>query len=101
MYRAAQEIRKIPKFANVTLGNNLDNDKMLVKEVFTIFIAAKKLPNVQVKIKGEAIEIDGNTYRRNQFHNLPHSLSLKAASIVQTLEEVTFQGHGAPISSLY
>ena len=68
MYRAAQEIRKIPKFANVTLGNNLDNDKMLVrKEVFTIFIAAKKLANMQVKIKGEAIEIDGNIKKGTNF----------------------------------
>ena len=102
IYRAIQDIRKIPKFANVTLGNDLDNDRMLIrKEVFTIFIAAKQMPNVQVKMRGEAIEIDGTVYKRDQFQNLPHGLSLEAASVVQTPDGVAFQGHGAPISSLY
>ena len=102
IYRGIQKIRKIHKFANVTLSNDLDNDKMLVrKEVYTIFTAVKKIPNVQVQMKGDAIELDGHTYRRDQFQNLPHGISLEKASTVQTPDGVTFQGHGSPVSSLF
>ena len=102
LYRGIQNIRKNQKFANVTLSNDLDNDRMLVrKEVYTIFTAAKKIPDVQVRMKGEAIEIDNRTYRRDQFQNLPHGITLENASTVQTPDGVAFQGHGSPVSSLY
>ena len=32
LYRGLPEIRKIPKFANVTMNNDLDNDSMLVRK---------------------------------------------------------------------
>ena len=102
IFRGLTELKKNQKFADLSLANDLDNDKMIGrKEVYSIFIAAKKLPNVQVKMRGDSIEIDGKLYSLNQFHNLPHNLSLEAASMVQTPNGVAFQGHGAPASSLY
>ena len=102
LFRGLQNIRKIPKFANVTMSNDLDNDRMLIrKEVYTLYTAAKKIQGVQVSMKGEMIEIDGKRYGQDQFHNLPHGLSLEKASTVETPDGVAFQGHGSPASSLH
>ena len=102
LYRGLQDIKKIPKFARVTMNNDLDNDSMLVrKEVQTIYNMAKKIDGIQLRMKGETIEIDGRNYTRDQFQNLPHGLSLEKASMVVTPDGVAFQGHGAPASSLY
>ena len=67
-YRVCQEIRKIPKFSMVTLSNDLNDDRMLVrKEVYTIFTAAKKIPNVQVNMKGDMIQLMEPTIRGTNF----------------------------------
>ena len=102
LFRGLQDIRKIPKFANVTMSNDLDNDRMMVrKEVFVLYMAVKKIQGVQTSVKGEMIEIDGNKYGKDQFQNLPHGISLEKASTVETPNGVAFQGHGSPASSLY
>ena len=102
LYRGLQDIRKIPKYAKVSMSNEWDNDSMLVrKEVQTIYNKAKQIDGIQLKMKGEAIEIDGRTYTREQFQNLPHGLTLENASTVETPNGVAFQGHGSPVSSLY
>ena len=102
LFRGLQNIRNIPKFANVSMSNDLDNDKMMIrKEIYTLYIAAKNIQGVQASMKGEFIEIDGNRYGKDQFHRLPHGLSLEKASTVETPNGVAFQGHGSPASSLY
>ena len=102
LYRGLKDIRKIPKYAKVTMNNDWDNDSMIVrKEVQAIYNKAKQIDGIQLKMKGEAIEIDGKTYTREHFQNLPHGLTLENASTVQTPDGVAFQGHGSPASSLY
>ena len=84
------------------MSNNLDNEGMLVrKEVQTIYNAAKKIEGIQIKMKGEVLEINLKDYTRGQFQSLPHGLSLEKASAIVTPDGVAFQGYGSTASSLY
>ena len=52
-------------------------------------------------MKGQAIEIEGKTYTRSQFHDLPHDLNLADASKIILQNGVLFQGHFSAISNFH
>ena len=102
LFRQVSLIKENPKFVNVSLSNDLDDDELMVfREVQVLHNAARGLPGVNSRMRGAAIEIDGEIYRRNQFHNLPHGLNLVEASTIITDEGALFQGHCSPLSNFF
>ena len=74
---------------------------ILRKDVQMLFNEAIWKPNVQAKMKGTKIEIEGKAYKKANFDNLPHGLSLESTATVITESEVAFQGHCSPYSNLH
>ena len=102
IFRGLDRIKAVPKFANVRLSNDLNDDEMMeYKEVQLLHTAASKMPNVTSKMKGKKIEVDGKTYERKNFQDLPHGLSLEKASTILTKEGLAFASHCSPYSNLY
>ena len=102
IFRALQKIKTNEKFKNITLVNEANKDEMIArKEVQMLYNVAITKPNVQAKMKGLKIEIDGKTYTKSNFDQLPHGLSLESAATVITTNELAFQGHCSPYSNLH
>ena len=92
LFRAIGKIREIPKFQNVTLMNELNKDELLIhKEVQILYTEAASMPNVNAKMRGTKIEIDGNVYERSKFDSLPHRITRSTASTLVTEDAVVFQ----------
>ena len=73
IFRAVSKIKEIPKFQNVRITNELNKEDLMAhKEVQIIYTEAINIPNVQAKMKGKRIEIDGKVYERAKFDSLPH-----------------------------
>ena len=102
LFRGIAKIREIPKFPNVKIMNDLNKDELMVhKEVQIIYTEATSIPNVNAKMKGPKIEIDGKLYDRSKFDSLPHGITRSTASTVVTDKAVVFQGHCSPYSNLH
>ena len=83
IFRGVSEIQEILKFKDVRIMNNLNKDELLIhKEVQTLYTEACSLPNVQAKMKGPRIVIDGTTYDRTKFVSLPHGITSSTASTI-------------------
>ena len=102
IFRGVDKIKAVPKFANIRLANDLNDDELMAyKEIQLIHTAAQKIPNVASKMKGNRIEIDGKTYDRKNFHELPHGITLENASTILTNDGLAFASHCSPYSNLY
>ena len=101
IFRALKKIHSKEKFKNVSLSNEANKEDLIIrKEVQMLYNEAITKPNVQAKMRGNKIEIDGRTYDRSSFDNLPHGITRQSAATVITTNEVAFQGHCSPYSNL-
>ena len=102
IFRSLDKIKANPNFANVRLANDLNDGEMMeYKEVQLLHNAANKMPNVTSRMRGNKLEVDGKTYDRNNYQDLPHGLSLESASSILTKEGMAFASHCSPYSNLY
>ena len=102
LFRNAQKLRADPKYPRVSISSDLTDDQMIAyKEVQLIHNVASKMPNVVSKMKGSAIEIDGKTYQKQDFANLPHGITLENASTILKDDGIMFASHCSPLSNLY
>ena len=102
IFRALTNIKTNEKFKNITLANEPNKDEMIArKEVQMLYNEAITKPNVQAKMKGSKIEINGKTYNKSNFDQLPLGLSLESAATVITANDLAFQGHCSPYSNLH
>ena len=101
IFRAIDKLKKTDKFKEIRVANELNKDDMLEhKEVQMLYAEALSIPNTQVRMRGNRIEIDGHTYDRGQFNNLPKGISRSTASTVITDNAMAFQGHCSVYSNL-
>ena len=102
IFRALNNIKTDEKFKNITLANEPNKDEMIArKEVQMLYNEAITKPNVQAKMKGSRIEINGKTYNKSNFDQLPLGLSLESAATAITTNDLAFQGHCSPYSNLH
>ena len=93
---------KVPKFINVRLANNMNEEELLAyREMKLVYTAAKGLTGVSAKLRGATVIIDERVYRKADFDRLPHGLTAESISTRLTPDGVAFQSHLSPLSNLY
>ena len=101
IFRALNDLKKVDQFKNIRISNELNKDDMLEhKEVQMIYAEAITKPNTQARMRGNKIELDGRTYDRSQFDNLPKGITRATASTSISDNAMAFQGHCSVYSNL-
>ena len=92
IFRAIDKLKKVQKFKDIRVANELNKDDMLEhKEVQMLYAEASSLPNTQTRMRGNKIEIDGRTYDRGHFDNLPKGITRSTASTVICDDAMAFR----------
>ena len=93
---------KAPKFINVRLANDMNEEKLIAyREMKLVYSATKGLTGVSAKLRGASVIIDERVYGKADFDRLPHGLTAESISTRLTPDGVAFQSHLSPLSNLY
>ena len=102
MFGLKKDLNQIQGYEKVTFWNDLDNKELMAhREVKQIHTAAVAMEGVSSRRRGDSIVIDQRLYRKSDFGNLPHGLTLENVSTLTTPDGTAFQGHNSPLSNMY
>ena len=93
---------KVPKFINVRLANDMNEEELIAyREMKLVYSATKGLTGVSAKLRGATVIIDERVYGKADCDRLPHGLTAESISTRLTPDGVAFQSHLSPLSNLY
>ena len=76
----------------VRFANDYTDDQMLIhKEVQQVYFALRKKESVSVRTRGLSLIIDGKTYSKKDFDDLPHGITLENTSTIETPDGMAFK----------
>ena len=99
--RNAYKLKDKQERKNTYLSDDLTSDQQTKRRDLRCLHAYAKSMQIDSKLRGDAIIIDGVRYAHDNIDKLPHEITLENAKIVEVQDGHAFQSEHAFLSSLY
>ena len=103
IYTKVINLKGLEKWRGTTIADDLSPDQLKDKRDLQAILVLAKFQNVEAKLSGLAIVIEGRryTHRDLEQNQLPEGMSLREAKTLELDSGFAFQGEEAPLSNMY
>ena len=101
IYKNINKLKGNRSWEGVIISDVLSQQEQEQRRDLRCLAAFARSHDIEAKVKGDKLVIDGKTYKYDDIDELPYELSLEKAKIIAVIDGWAFQSHHAYLSNMH